>query len=362
MKPSDSSGSKGISIVDGPDGLEPAFAVAAGFSHGGEVIVEEYIDGLHLSAECLIADHEPSFMAVIERTITPPPHVVTLEQIMPAEIPAATVAELGRLVAHICCALDLDRGPLNLDLVVARSGELHLIEMAARPGGNGISRLVQDVYGVNLPEVAIKIALGQPVDVGPRPGRIGCCGSCRLPDRGSSPQIPASRPSAHCPRRSSSSCSRALARGCDRTRSRQTRSATSRSPGPLRARRARRSSARSRSCASRSLHHRRVSHACSARQLPFLNVSAATLASAALVWMLAPHGQDLGSVWVLLAKLVPFVSPLEAIALLDVELVRRLKLGLLVMAATVHGLPRLLRAADLLPVRTGARSRICTSS
>jgi hypothetical protein len=70
------------------------------------------------------------------------------------------------------------------------------------------------------------------------------------------------------------------------------------------------------------------------KQLPFLACSAAAIASAALVWLLAPHGQDLGSVWVLLAKLVPFAFALEAIALLDVELVRRLNVGLLVMAAT----------------------------
>jgi len=70
------------------------------------------------------------------------------------------------------------------------------------------------------------------------------------------------------------------------------------------------------------------------RQLPFLAFVAAAVVSAALVWLLVPHGQDLGSVWVLLAKLVPFVFALEAIARLDVELFRRLNVGLALMAAT----------------------------
>lgn len=68
------------------------------------------------------------------------------------------------------------------------------------------------------------------------------------------------------------------------------------------------------------------------RQRLFLAFCAATVSSAALVWLLVPHGQQLGSVWVLLAKLVPFVFAVEAIARLDVEFVRRLNVGLLAMA------------------------------
>jgi len=183
-KPSDSSGSKGISIVDEPDGLEAALALAARFSPSGELIVEEYVDGIHLSAECLVADHRPSFMAVMQRTLTPLPHVITLEQVMPAALSPATLAELERSVAMICRALDLDRGPLNVDAVVARSGEARLIEMAARPGGNGISRLVRDLYGVNLAEVAVKTALGEPIAIGPRPARRGILRILQAPGAG----------------------------------------------------------------------------------------------------------------------------------------------------------------------------------
>ena len=173
VKPTDSSGSKGISIVEDPGHLVSAIAVAARFAYGGEVIVEEFIRGVHMSAECLIADHRPSFMAIVERRITPPPHAITVEQIMPAAISDGKAAELETAVARICSALDLGRGPLNLDFVISPSGHLQLIEMAARPGGNGIPRLVGQLYGVNLPAAAIKIALGEPFEVQPRLGGVG---------------------------------------------------------------------------------------------------------------------------------------------------------------------------------------------
>ncbi|MFN2468238.1 MAG: ATP-grasp domain-containing protein [Gaiellaceae bacterium] len=173
VKPCDSSGSKGISILSEPSQLEEAVELARGFASGGQVIVEEFVDGVHCSAECLIADHRPAFMAVMQRTMTPPPRVVTLEQLVPAAMSEGTAARLERAVTLICAALDLDRGPLNLDFVLSRSGEVHLVELAARPGGNGISRLVERTYGVNLAEAAVRVAVGDAVEIEPRPHGVG---------------------------------------------------------------------------------------------------------------------------------------------------------------------------------------------
>lgn len=64
----------------------------------------------------------------------------------------------------------------------------------------------------------------------------------------------------------------------------------------------------------------------------FLFFAGASLIAGALVWLLAPHGQQLGSVWVLLAKLVPFFLAVEAIVRVNADLVRRLNLTLVVIA------------------------------
>ncbi|MFN2468237.1 MAG: hypothetical protein ABR521_08950 [Gaiellaceae bacterium] len=66
----------------------------------------------------------------------------------------------------------------------------------------------------------------------------------------------------------------------------------------------------------------------------FLAFSLAAVVSAALVWLLFPHQQQLGSVWALFARLVPFLLATEAIARIDVELVERLHLRLVTLAAT----------------------------
>ena len=65
----------------------------------------------------------------------------------------------------------------------------------------------------------------------------------------------------------------------------------------------------------------------------FAALSGATLLSAAMVWAFLPHQQQLSSVWVLAAKLIPVVFAAEAIAVLDVELFRRRNLAMVALPA-----------------------------
>lgn len=170
VKPSQSSGSKGITIVDDMAQLDDAVKLAQKFGFGDEVIVEQFIDGTHYSAECFIQDHRPVFSAVIQRTITSPPQAITVEQLVPADLGDAS-ASIEDGIVRICAALDLDRGPLNLDFVVTPTGEIQFVEVAARLGGNGISLLVRHAYDIDLTAAAVRVAVGDGVELRARPRR-----------------------------------------------------------------------------------------------------------------------------------------------------------------------------------------------
>jgi biotin carboxylase len=167
VKPSDSSGSKGISVVHDRGGLAGAVAAAAAASYAGTVIVEEAVPGLHCSAECLVRDGRPEFVAVSERTVKPP-HLVTVSHLVPARLGTATVTRLVGMVELVCRALEIARGPVNVDFVVDAGGDVYLVEMGARPGGNGTPQLVSEAFGANLVEASIRTALGQPFRLRPR--------------------------------------------------------------------------------------------------------------------------------------------------------------------------------------------------
>jgi biotin carboxylase len=167
VKPSDCSGSKGISVVRDHQQLAGAIAEAAAVSYAGVVIVEQALAGRHCSAECLVRDGRPDFVAVSERTLKLP-NLVTVSHLVPARLGAATATRLVGMLGLVCRALELDRGPVNFDFVVDPSGEVHLVEMGARPGGNGTPQLVSEAFGANLVEASIRIAMGQPFRVTPR--------------------------------------------------------------------------------------------------------------------------------------------------------------------------------------------------
>jgi biotin carboxylase len=165
VKPCQSSGSKGLSIVTDSDGVADAANLAQKFGFGDGVIVEELVDGVHYSAECFIADHRPVFTALIQRTLTARPRLITLEQLAFGRADPAITETVQQAVSRICSVLDLKGGPLNLDFLISQSGDLHLIEMAARLGGNGISRLVQHSSGVRVADAAVQMAVGEKPDI-----------------------------------------------------------------------------------------------------------------------------------------------------------------------------------------------------
>ncbi len=69
------------------------------------------------------------------------------------------------------------------------------------------------------------------------------------------------------------------------------------------------------------------------RRLAFWALALLAAGSAAVVWLALPHEREIGSVWVLLVKLLPFVLATEATALLDVAWARRVGLARLVVPA-----------------------------
>jgi biotin carboxylase len=171
VKPADSSGSKGLSLVEDVGSLPAAIDQAATWSLGGAVIAEELIPGRHFSAECFVDRGQPRLAAISERTLTPPPRLITVSHQLPAPLDGHTSDRLQAMLATLCSALEITVGPVNFDFVVDEAGTIYFIEAGARSGGNGMTELIRAVYGVDVLEAAILAALGEPVALAPQPPR-----------------------------------------------------------------------------------------------------------------------------------------------------------------------------------------------
>lgn len=163
VKPTDSSGGRGISLCTSPGELDAAVELAAGYSASGVVIAEQYLDGDHYTAEAIVVDGRIELFALGSRALTPAPHFVTLQHRMPSE-PGLTET-VREMLDRLCATLEYSWGSLNADILVTPDGEVVVIELGARLGGNGSAELLGLVHGVDVTEAFVRMAIGQRVDL-----------------------------------------------------------------------------------------------------------------------------------------------------------------------------------------------------
>jgi biotin carboxylase len=165
VKPADSSGSKGITVVEDAGELPAAIEHAVKHSFSRQVIVEELLVGRHCAVESFFVDGHLAFMAVTDRTITGPPAMISVSHVVPADLDPGVEAGLRAAITAICAEVGHTWGPVNFDFVLTAAGEICFIEMGARLGGNGMPLMVRHAFGLNTVEAAIRLALGEPLEI-----------------------------------------------------------------------------------------------------------------------------------------------------------------------------------------------------
>lgn len=184
VKPLDAQSSRGIQVCTQLSEVAAAARDAARFASGGGVIVEEQIVGKHYSAEVFVDRGRIAFVGVSARTLTPAPHFVTVEHRVPADLAVEQRWELTDMLNELITELGYRRGPLTVDVIVDPLGTLHLIEMGARVGGNGLGELFWHAYGVDTVAASIAAATGGAADVMPSRSRATVSGVLYTDDAG----------------------------------------------------------------------------------------------------------------------------------------------------------------------------------
>jgi biotin carboxylase len=163
LKPADSGGQRGVFRLESIDDLEAHLHAALAESAGGEVVLERFHDALELNGLVLARDGEVATLTLSDRLR--PPGIgfgVGWIHVYPASIFADTLEEAEFVAAHATKALGLRDGIGFPQLLVTDEGVL-VIEVAARIPGGQMADLAFHAVGVDLVEVALRQALGEPV-------------------------------------------------------------------------------------------------------------------------------------------------------------------------------------------------------
>jgi len=159
IKPTDRSGSRGVTKVDNPEDVNDAIKYALNQSINKRVIVEEFIKGNEYSVETLSFKGMHQNLVITEKETTGPPNFVEASHHQPADIDKVTKHKIFEIVEDALNALNLVNGASHTEILI--SNDVFIVEIGGRMGGDFIgSNLVLLSTGYDFVKETIKVALG----------------------------------------------------------------------------------------------------------------------------------------------------------------------------------------------------------
>jgi biotin carboxylase len=152
VKPDDSSGSRGITIINHYRELRQALISAFDFSRTNQIIIEAFMPGVEFTVEVFAFEGE-----ILPVLITQKAKIQngtgTVSGFLRAVSPESAIySQIADLAIEAYSALGLRNGPGHLELIAdLESGPVGVVEAAARGGGFGLStKLMLEVTGFDL--------------------------------------------------------------------------------------------------------------------------------------------------------------------------------------------------------------------
>ena len=165
IKPADSGGQRGVFKLESQADLEARFLDALAASPGGEVIVEEFLDGIEMNAMAIVRNGEVIPLTVSDRLRPPGPGFAVgwIHAYPAAGLNGNGLGDVDALVVKIVETLGLKNGIAFPQLMSMADGSVRVVEVAARIPGGQMADLVRHAVGVDLVEVALRQALGEEI-------------------------------------------------------------------------------------------------------------------------------------------------------------------------------------------------------
>jgi biotin carboxylase len=164
LKPADSGGQRGVFRVDSLDDVDRHLHEALAASATGEAILEEFVEGTEMNGIVIARGDEPILLTLSDRMR--PPGIgfgVGWIHVYPPTIPPEQLSESELVAERTVHALGLRNGIGFPQLIAAPDGRVIVVECAARIPGGQMADLVRWAVGVDLVEVQIRMALGDPL-------------------------------------------------------------------------------------------------------------------------------------------------------------------------------------------------------
>ena len=161
VKPTDRSGSRGVTKVSKISELRSAVKRALSESLNNKAIIEEFIEGQEISVETITWEGEHHFLAITDKVTTGPPYFVETQQHQPSLISTQLRDKVMNTVYQALTCLGVTYGASHSELLITPDDNAFIVEIGARMGGDCIgSHLVRLSTGYDFVKGVIEVSLG----------------------------------------------------------------------------------------------------------------------------------------------------------------------------------------------------------
>lgn len=161
VKPTDRSGSRGVTKITKESELEPAIELSINNSFEKKAIVEEFIEGDEYSCECITYNSKHHFLTFTQKYTTGSPNFIETGHTQPSNIPLELQDKIKKIIFKALDSLGIENGASHSEFKIDRNGIVRIIEIGARMGGDCIgSDLVPISTGYDYLKMVIDIACG----------------------------------------------------------------------------------------------------------------------------------------------------------------------------------------------------------
>lgn len=165
IKPVDSSGSKGATVLHELGGLDEALDFAFSFSRGHRIIVEEFIEKKHpylIGGDIFVSGGKVIQWGLLnchrDKQVNP---LVPVGKSYPPVLEDTDFQAVKDTLQRLVTELGIQFGPMNVELIVDKHNRVFPIDIGPRSGGNMIPDLLGMIFDCNVVEMSVRAALGE---------------------------------------------------------------------------------------------------------------------------------------------------------------------------------------------------------
>ena len=167
VKPVDSSGSKGVTVLQDQNGLADAVNFAFSYSRGHRIVIEEYVEKKHpylIGGDIFVSDGRVTQWGLMnchrDSRVNP---LVPVGKSYPPVLEPSDLAAVKETLQRLVTELGIRFGPMNVELIVDRQDRVFPIDIGPRSGGNRIPDLLSLIFGCDVVEMTVRAAMGESV-------------------------------------------------------------------------------------------------------------------------------------------------------------------------------------------------------